>query len=133
MDEGPILPKVPLLSRFNHAITYVPEFKLYRIPPIRGRGSGNCRKATGAPVLLTRDAKLARTPGSDEQPVKSALSVDFVFDKAGNLHGQTERRLSEVEEIDLRGYSRRSTGRTGRRPKRRSCPPPASTAAARWR
>lgn len=29
MDEGPILPKVPLLSRFNHAITYVPEFKLY--------------------------------------------------------------------------------------------------------
>ena len=46
MDEGPILPKVPLLSRFNHAITYVPEFKLYRIPPIRGRGSGNCRKAT---------------------------------------------------------------------------------------
>lgn len=55
-------------------------------------------------MLLTRDAKLARTPGSDEQPVKSALSVDFVFDKAGNLHGQTERRLSEVEEIDLRGY-----------------------------
>ncbi|MEX0632225.1 transglutaminase family protein [Serratia ureilytica] len=45
MDEGPILPKVPLLSRFNHAITYVPEFKLYRIPPIRGRASGNCRKA----------------------------------------------------------------------------------------
>jgi transglutaminase-like putative cysteine protease len=29
MDRGPILPKVPLLSYFNHAITYVPEFNMY--------------------------------------------------------------------------------------------------------
>lgn len=104
MDEGPILPKVPLLSRFNHAITYVPEFKLYRFHQSVGAVRATAGRRHRAPVLLTRDAKLARTPGSDEQPVKSALSVDFVFDKAGNLHGQTERRLSEVEEIDLRGY-----------------------------
>ncbi|CAI0827133.1 TPA: DUF3857 domain-containing protein [Serratia marcescens] len=105
MDEGPILPNVPLLGRFNHAITYVPEFNLYLDSTNPWARFGQLPEGDlGAPVLLTRDAKLARTPGSDEQPVNSALSVDFVFDKAGNLHGQTERRLSEVEEIDLRGY-----------------------------
>ncbi|EPC4490676.1 DUF3858 domain-containing protein, partial [Serratia liquefaciens] len=58
----------------------------------------------GAPVLLTREAKLARTPDNDEQRNNTSLSVDFYFDKAGNMRGQTERKLGEVDEIDLRGY-----------------------------
>lgn len=105
MDEGSILPEVPLLSRFNHVISYVPEFNLYLDPTNPWARFGQLSEGElGAPVLLTRDAKLARTPSSDEQPVKSALNVDFVFDKAGNMRGQTDRQLSEVEEIGLRSY-----------------------------
>lgn len=105
MDEGPILPKVPLIDRFNHVITYVPEFNLYMDSTNPWARFGQLPESDlNAPVLLTRDAKLARTPGKDEQSVKSELSVDLVFDKAGNMRGQTERRLSEVEEIDRRGY-----------------------------
>lgn len=105
MDQGPILPKVPLLGRFNHAITYVPEFNLYLDSTSPWARFGQLPGADlGAPVLLTRDAKLARTPDNDEQRNNTSLSVDFYFDKAGNMRGQTERKLGEVDEIDLRGY-----------------------------
>ncbi|CAI0903789.1 DUF3857 domain-containing protein [Serratia entomophila] len=105
MDEGPILPKVPLLGRFNHAITYVPEFNLYLDSTNPWARFGQLPEGDlSAPVLLTREARLARTPSNDEQRNQHALSVDFQFDKTGNMRGQTERPLSEVEEIDLRGY-----------------------------
>ncbi|WP_406706531.1 DUF3857 domain-containing transglutaminase family protein [Sodalis sp.] len=105
MDAGPIMPKVPMISRFNHVITYVPEFNLYLDSTNPWARFGQLPEGDlGVPVLLTRNAKLARTPSSDEQRAKSALSVDFVFDKAGNMQGETKRRLSEVEEINLRGY-----------------------------
>lgn len=105
MDQGPLLPKVPLLGRFNHAITYVPEFKLYLDSTNPWARFGQLPGADlGAPVLLTREAKLARTPDNDEQRNNTSLSVDFFFDKSGNMRGQTERKLGEVDEIDLRGY-----------------------------
>lgn len=105
MDEGPVLPTVPLLGRFNHAITYVPEFKLYLDSTNPWARFGQLPGADlGAPVLLTREAKLARTPDNDELRNNTSLSVDFEFDKSGNMRGQTERNLGEVDEIDLRGY-----------------------------
>lgn len=105
LDEGPILPKVPLLARFNHAITYLPEFSLYLDSTNPWARFGQLPEGDlNAPVLLTRKARLARTPSNDKQRSQQTLSVDFVFDKAGNMRGQTERRLSEVEEIDLRSY-----------------------------
>ena len=105
MDEGPVLPTVPLLGRFNHVITYVPEFKLYLDSTNPWARFGQLPGADlGAPVLLTREAKLARTPDNDELRNNTSLRVDFEFDKSGNMHGQTERNLGEVDEIDLRGY-----------------------------
>lgn len=105
MDEGPTLPTVPLLGRFNHAITYVAEFNLYLDSTNPWARFGQLPGADlGAPVLLTREAKLARTPDNDELRNNTSLNVEFVFDKAGNMRGQTERKLGEVDEIDLRGY-----------------------------
>ncbi len=105
IDEGPLLPEIPLLGRFNHAITYLPEFNLYLDSTTPWARFGQLPETDlGTPVLLTREAKLARTPSNDDGRYLSSLSVDVVFDQAGNMRGQTERKLGEVDEIDLRGY-----------------------------
>lgn len=105
VDNGPILTKVPLISRFNHAITYIPEFNQYLDSTNPWARFGQLSAGElDVPVLLTRYAKLARTPHGKEQPAKGGLNVDFIFDKDGNLEGKTERQLNQVEEIDMRGY-----------------------------
>ncbi|CAI2790310.1 Uncharacterized protein involved in cytokinesis, contains TGc (transglutaminase/protease-like) domain [Serratia grimesii] len=105
MMKGPILPEVPLLGRFNHAITYVPEFDVYLDSTSPWARFGQLPEGDlGVPVLLTREAKLAHTPNNDAQRTESPLNVDVVFDQSGTMRGQTERKLSEVDEINLRGY-----------------------------
>lgn len=104
-NKGPLLPAVPVLGRFNHAITYVPEFDLYLDSTSAWARFGQLPEADlGAPVLLTREAKLARTPDNDEQRNSSSLIVDLTFDDSGNLRGKTERKLGDVDEIVMRRY-----------------------------
>ncbi|MCF7750702.1 DUF3857 and transglutaminase domain-containing protein [Bacillus subtilis subsp. subtilis] len=101
---GPSLPAIPLLGRFNHAITFVPEFDLYLDSTSAYARFGQLPDGDlGAPVLLTRQARLARTPENDASRNGNGLEVSFRFDAAGNLSGQTVQQPSGISEIGMRG------------------------------
>ncbi|MGE6332505.1 DUF3857 domain-containing protein [Stenotrophomonas sp. NPDC077659] len=100
---GPTLPKIPVLGRFNHAITYVPEFDLYLDSTSAWARFGQLPDGDlGAPVLRTRDASLARTPANDPQRNATAMDVRFTFDAQGNLRGETVPKLSDNAQIRVR-------------------------------
>jgi transglutaminase-like putative cysteine protease len=100
---GPTLPAIPLLGRFNHAITYLPEFDLYLDSTTAYARFGQLPDGDlGAPVLHTGQAKVARTPANDATRNGTGLEVDFRFDAAGNLVGQTVQQPSSVAEIGMR-------------------------------
>jgi len=100
---GPTLPAIPLLGRFNHAITYIPEFDMYLDSTSAYARFGQLPDGDlGAPVLLTRQGTVARTPENDAARNVNGLEVDFRFDAAGNLGGQTVQQPSEVSEIGMR-------------------------------
>lgn len=101
---GPSLPAVPLLGRFNHAITYIPEFDLYLDSTSAYARFGQLPDGDlGAPVLLTRQATVARTPDNDASRNGNGLDVSFRFDAKGDLAGQTVLQPSEISEIGMRG------------------------------
>ncbi|WP_313341921.1 DUF3857 domain-containing protein [Stenotrophomonas sp.] len=101
---GPTLPAIPLLGRFNHAITYVPEFDLYLDSTSAYARFGQLPEGDlGAPVLHTRQATVARTPDNDAARNGAGFEVTFRFDPSGNLAGQTVQQPREVTEIGLRG------------------------------
>ena len=100
---GPTLPAVPTLGRFNHAITYVPEFDLYLDSTSAWARPGQLPDGDlGAPVLLTGPAKLARTPANDDRRNGMGFEADFVFDAAGNLKGSTRLQPGDSAEIGMR-------------------------------
>lgn len=97
---GPVLSNIPLVERFNHVMTYLPEFDLYVDSTSPWARFGQLpAEDLGAPVLHTHDARLAYTPHNDFVRNRSSVTVDLVFDPSGNLHGQTRLELSESDEI----------------------------------
>jgi len=102
---GPILPSIPLVERFNHVLTYLPEFDLYVDSTTPWARFGQLpAEDLGAPVLHTQDARLAYTPHKDLVRNRSSVTVDLVFDPSGNLQGQTRLELSETDEIHQRAH-----------------------------
>lgn len=102
---GPVMPKIPLLSRFNHAINYLPEFDLYLDSTSAWARFGQLpEQDMGIPVLHTRKGLLASTPGNDFSSNRSVMNVELLFDAQGNLSGKTLRQLNESEEIRNRAY-----------------------------
>ncbi|WP_159917382.1 DUF3857 domain-containing protein [Pantoea sp. 18069] len=100
---GPLLPSVPLVEHFNHAITYIPEFDLYVDSTHPWARFGQLSSENlGAPVLHTHQAQLAHTPPNDHLRNHTTTTTELVFDKAGNLQGQAKVQLSELDEISLR-------------------------------
>lgn len=105
LDGMPVLPEVPLLERFNHVITYIPDFDMFLDSTGPWARFGQLpRGDLNAPVLLTRTAKLARTPSHDARRERSAINAFFMFDAAGNMTGRTEQTLDEMDEIEARSY-----------------------------
>lgn len=101
---GPTLPAIPLLGRFDHAITYIPEFDLYLDSTAPYARVGQLPEGDlGAPVLHTRQAVVARTPANDASRNGTGIEAAFRFDPAGNLSGQTVLHPSGVTEIGMRG------------------------------
>ena len=101
---GPTLPAIPMLGRFNHAITYVPEFDLYLDSTSAYARFGQLPEGDlGVPVLHTASATLARTPANDGSRNGSGFEVVFRFDGNGNLQGRTVQEPREVNEIGMRG------------------------------
>ena len=101
---GPTLPAIPLLGRFDHAITYIPEFDLYLDSTAPYARVGQLPEGDlGVPVLHTRQAVVARTPVNDASRNGTGIEAAFRFDPAGNLSGQTVLHPSGVTEIGMRG------------------------------
>jgi len=101
---GPTLPAIPLLGRFDHAITYIPEFDLYLDSTAPYARVGQLPEGDlGVPVLHTRQAVVARTPVNDASRNGTRIEAAFRFDPAGNLSGQTVLHPSGVTEIGMRG------------------------------
>ena len=100
---GPILPGIPLLERFNHVMTYLPEFDLYVDSTSPWSRFGQLPAGDlGAPVLHIDSARLAYTP--DDEPLRNhtTTTVELVFDASGSLQGRTRLDSSEQDEIQLR-------------------------------
>ncbi|HEY5970778.1 MAG TPA: DUF3857 domain-containing protein [Pseudoxanthomonas sp.] len=103
-DGGPTLPQVAVLGRFNHAITYVPEFDLYLDSTSPYARFGQLPASDlGAPVVHTADGKLARTPANS--PSVSAYRADstYTFSANGDVSGSTTQDSGASGEIGLRG------------------------------
>lgn len=102
-NGGPVLPSVPLVARFNHVMTYLPEFDLYVDSTDPWARFGQLpAEDLGAPVLHTAQARLAYTPHNDLVRNHGSVTVDLTFDPSGNLTGQTRLELSETDEIHQR-------------------------------
>ncbi|MCD7096818.1 DUF3857 domain-containing protein [Stenotrophomonas sp. MMGLT7] len=101
---GPTLPPVPVLGRFNHAITYVPEFDLYLDSTSAYARFGQLPQSDlGAPVLHTADGRLARTPADDARRNAYRVQADFRFGADGSVTGETRLDPGQSGEIGLRG------------------------------
>lgn len=102
-EGGPTLPPVPVLGRFNHAITYLPEFKLYVDSTNPYARFGQLPAGDlGVPVLHTVDGTLARTPPNDARVNRYQAQADYRFAADGSLTGTTRLDSGEVGEIGLR-------------------------------
>lgn len=100
---GPTLPEVPVLGRFNHAITYLPEFKLYVDSTSPYARFGQLPAGDlGAPVLHTADGTLARTPPDDAKRNRYLAETDYRFAADGSLSGITRLDSGDVGEVGLR-------------------------------
>ncbi|WP_225763793.1 DUF3857 and transglutaminase domain-containing protein [Stenotrophomonas sp. Marseille-Q4652] len=108
---GPTLPPVPVLGRFNHAINYLPEFDLYLDATSPYARFGQLPAANlGAPVVHTRDGKLARTPANDASRDERRAEASFVFERNGDVSGQTRLLPGDTAEMGMRSSFARLTG-----------------------
>ncbi len=100
---GPTLPEVPVLGRFNHAITYLPEFKLYVDSTSPYARFGQLPAGDlGAPVLHTADGTVARTPPDDAKRNRYLAETDYRFAADGGVSGITRLDSGDVGEVGLR-------------------------------
>ena len=102
-DGGPTLPRIAVLGRFNHAITYLPEFDLYVDSTNPYARFGQLPASDlGAPVLHTADGHLARTPPNDRSRNAYVARSEFDFRGDGGLQGLTTLDSGQTGEVGLR-------------------------------
>lgn len=100
---GPTLPAIPVLGRFNHAISYIPEFDLYLDSTTPWARAGQLPEGDlGAPVLLTASATLARTPEPDERRNGIGFEMDMQYQRNGDVSGQLQLQPGDAMEMDMR-------------------------------
>jgi len=82
MGTSYVLPKVPTLGVFNHAITYVPSLDLYLDSTNPALASGYLAQAEwDKPALLTRSGTVGHTPAV--QPTMNLHVTEFKVDAKG--------------------------------------------------
>ncbi|MFT4248524.1 MAG: DUF3857 domain-containing protein [Pseudomonas sp.] len=102
-EGGPTLPPIPVLGRFNHAITYIPEFDLYVDSTNPYARFGQLPASDlGAPVVHTLDGKVARTPANDGRLNRYLARTEYRFDDAGNVSGTTTLDSGQTGEVGMR-------------------------------
>ena len=103
--SGPTLPPVTLSGRFNHAITYVPEFDLYLDSTSPYARFGQLPAGDlDAPVVHSADGKVARTPASSSGlPRGNVTEMELTFAADGNAEGMLRITPRASDEISWRG------------------------------
>ena len=102
-DGGPTLPSIPVLGRFNHAITYIPEFDLYVDSTNPYARFGQLPASDlGAPVVHSADGKLSRTPSNDRSRNRYVARSEYRFEPGGGLRGVTDLDSGQTGEVGLR-------------------------------
>ena len=102
-EGGPTLPQVAVLGRFNHAITYLPEFDLYLDSTSPYARFGQLPASDlGAPVVHTADGKLSRTPANGPGVSAYKASSTYTFSTDGSVSGRTVQDSGASGEIGLR-------------------------------
>lgn len=113
---GPTLPQVAVLGRFNHAITYVPEFDLYLDSTSPHARFGQLPAGDlGAPVVHAADGTLSRTPPTDASRSAVDMQSRFDFRANGDVSGRTTSDSGSTGEVGLREAFARLTGQNRRR------------------
>lgn len=102
-EGGPTLPPIPVLGRFNHAITYIPEFDLYVDSTNPYARFGQLPASDlGAPVVHTADGKVARTPPNDGRVNAYLARTEYHFSADGSVSGTTTLDSGETGEVGMR-------------------------------
>lgn len=102
-DGGPTLPAIPVLGRFNHAITWLPEFDLYVDSTNPYARFGQLPASDlGVPVVHSVDGRIARTPPNDRQRNRYVARSDYSFQPDGGLQGVTTLDSGQTGEVGLR-------------------------------
>ncbi len=115
-DGGPTLPPVVQVGRFNHAITYVPEFDLYLDSTSPHARFGQLPSGDlDAPVVHSADGKVTRTPASSSGPLRGvAVEMDLTFAADGSAEGMLRITPQASHEIFWRGALSKLNGQNRR-------------------
>ena len=98
-----VVPKYPVIGPFNHMITYIPAWNLYldstaEMAPFGVLPGDELDK----PVLLTKLAKLARTPKPKKEENRMATGISMQVAKDGRITGKTHTTYIGTAEINAR-------------------------------
>ena len=98
------LPKLPVSTPFNHAITYIPSLDLYldstsRFSPMGTLPDGDMAK----PTLLTASGTIGKTPMNSWKNDYTRSRVQMRMRKDGSFVGKSISVMGGVEEIASRG------------------------------
>jgi len=97
------LPKYPVLGPFNHVITYIPAWNLYldstdEMAPYGVLPGDELDK----PVLLTKLAKVGRTPKPKKEDSEMATGISMQIEKDGRITGKAHTIYFGSAEINAR-------------------------------
>lgn len=97
------LPKYPVLGPFNHVITYIPAWNLYldstdEMAPYGVLPGDELDK----PVLLTKLAKIGRTPKPKKEDSEMATGISMQIEKDGRITGKAHTMYFGSAEINAR-------------------------------
>ena len=97
------LPKYPVLGPFNHVITYIPTWNLYldstdEMAPYGVLPGDELDK----PALLTKLAKVGRTPKPKKEDSEMATGISMQIEKDGRITGKAHTMYFGSAEINAR-------------------------------
>jgi len=97
------LPKYPVIGPFNHMITYIPAWDQYLDSTSDMASYGTLpTDELDKPVLLTKLAKVGRTPKPKKEDNKIVTGITMQVEKDGRITGKTHTMYFGAAEINAR-------------------------------
>lgn len=97
------VPKYPVIGPFNHVITYIPAWDLYLDSTAEMASYGTLpNDELDKPVLLTKLAKLGRTPKPLKENNRIVTGITMEIQKDGQIKGKAHTKYFGSAEINAR-------------------------------